>query len=108
MGQDRLIWEQLRSLTAKDFIRALERDGWSEEERRGATRAFIKDGKANGQQSDRRRIVIHYHPRKTFQKKLLRKLIQDTGWTPADLVRLKLIRKRALPPEYRHGWPSRT
>lgn len=84
------VWSQLKNRTAKELIRALRRDGWIEEERRRkATRAFYKDeyGKA------RRRVVIHYHPKKTYGIKLLKSLISDIGWTEADLRRLRLFRK---------------
>ena len=29
----------------------------------------------------RKRVVIHYHPKKTFGARLLNGLIDDTGWT---------------------------
>ncbi|MYE91758.1 MAG: addiction module toxin, HicA family [Gemmatimonadetes bacterium] len=61
--RDRVVWDQLKSLTAKDLVRALNRDGWEEEDRRGATRGFKKDDK---------RLVIHYHPKRTYRPKLLK------------------------------------
>ena len=79
-----VVLPQLRSVTADDLIRALERDGWDEEDRRGAPRRFIKDGN---------RVVIHYHPRKTYGSKFMKGLIDDTGWGVSDLKRLKLIKK---------------
>ena len=84
MSISRSSWSQLKSVTANDFIRALKKDGWVDEERRGATRCFSKDG---------RRIVIHYHPKKTFGDKLMKGLVRDTGWSEGDLAELKLIRK---------------
>ena len=90
--RSRLIWEQLKSVTAKRLIQALEKDGWVEDETRGATRAFVKSA-ANGHSDARRRVVIHYHPKKTYQLKLLKMLIDETGWTPEDLKRLKLIKR---------------
>ena len=83
------VWSQLKNRTAKELIRALRRDGWTREtSRRSATLAFHKDeyGKA------RRRIVIHYHPKKTYGIKLLKSLVSDIGWTESDLKRLRLIR----------------
>ena len=86
MAIARDVWSQLKATTSKELIRALGRDGWTEEKTQGATRAFIKEG------SPRRRLVIHHHPGKTFGKKLLEGLIGDAGWTEEDLVRLRLIR----------------
>ncbi len=81
--RNRVVWDQLKSLTAKDLIRALRRDGWEEEDRRGATCGFKKGDL---------RIVIHYHPKNTYQPKLLKALLGKTGWTEDDLRRLKLIK----------------
>lgn len=78
------VWDQLGNRTADDLIRALRKDGWEEELRPGATRAFRK-GSA-------RRIVIHYHPGKTYGVKLLKELVKQTGWKPEDMKRLKLIK----------------
>jgi hypothetical protein len=40
----------------------------------------------------RKRIVIHYHPRKTYRPKLLTALLGDIGWSEADMRRVKLIK----------------
>ena len=90
--RSRLVWEQLKSVTAKRLIQALERDGWVEDGTRGATRAFVKSA-ANGHSDSKRRVVIHYHPKKTYHPKLLRALLDEIGWTPEDLKRLKLIKR---------------
>ena len=83
------VWNQVKNLTADDLIRALLRDGWQKDPSgRDATIAFIKP-QADG---SRRRIVIHYHPRKTYGAKLLTALIEDIGWQESDLRRLKLIK----------------
>ncbi len=91
MAISRSAWAQLKSVTADDLIRALERDGWIDEDRRGATLGYVKNT-TNG--TGRKRIVIHYHPRKTFGANLLKALINSTGWTTDDLKRLKLVRKK--------------
>ena len=83
MAFSRNVWDQLKSITAKNLVRALQRDGWAEEEPSGATLGFVKDGL---------RVVIHYHPSKTYGAKLLKTLIADIGWTETDLQRLKLIK----------------
>lgn len=80
-------WKQLKNLTAVDLIRALERDGWEREGKRGATLAFFKNSPECN-----RRVVIHYHPQKTYGPKLIQGLLADIGWTETDLKRLKLIR----------------
>lgn len=79
---------QLKKLTAQRLIRALKQDGFLEAKSRGATRGFIKstlDG--------RRKVVIHFHPRKSYGWKLLSQLLDDIGWTENDLERLGLIKK---------------
>ena len=94
--RDRVIWDQIKSVTPKRLIKALKKDGWEEEDTRGATRAFVKFT-ANGHSDTRKRVVIHYHPRKTYQPKLLKALIEEIGWTPEDLLRLKLIKQLPKP-----------
>ena len=83
-------WQQVKNITAKDLIRALKRDDWEQERKRGATIGFIK--KTRGL-PDYDRVVVHFHPKKTYSPKLLKALISDIGWTDSDLIRLKLIKK---------------
>jgi predicted RNA binding protein YcfA (HicA-like mRNA interferase family) len=81
------IWNQLKSLTADELIAALKRDGYAQDPAgSGATIAFIKAGNPS------QRVVIHYHPRKTYGPKLLKALLTDIGWSEADMRRVKLIR----------------
>lgn len=55
------VWNQLKNLTADNLIRALERDGWGRDPTsKGAILGYIKAG------SPRKRVTIHYHPKKTF------------------------------------------
>ena len=77
-------FEQLRSITAGKIMRALEKDGWERTVRKNNTARYEKDGKD---------IVIHFHPGKTYGKKLLKELLSRIGWNDEDLVRLKLIRR---------------
>lgn len=65
-------------------MKALVKDGWEREETSGATQGYYK---GEGQ-----RVVIHYHPKKTYRPKLLKALIADIGWSEKDLKRLKLIK----------------
>ncbi len=89
MALPKVVWDQLRAVTATKIIRALLKDGWIEDQTRGATRVFIKVGK----QKTRERVVIHYHPRKTYPPGTLKAILADIGWDENDLIRLKLIKK---------------
>ena len=84
MAFPKSIWNQLKNTTAQAIISALGKDGWLEEESRKATLAYRKNSS---------RIVIHYHPNKTYGPKLLKALIDDIGWSESDLKRLKLIKQ---------------
>jgi predicted RNA binding protein YcfA (HicA-like mRNA interferase family) len=81
------VWDQLRATTVEQFIVALERDGFAADPAiRGAVRVFLKpEAKGN------RRVVIHYHPRKTWGAKFLKGLLDDAGWKESDLYRLGLV-----------------
>ena len=41
----------------------------------------------------RRRVAIHYHPKKTYGASLLQGLLEDIGWNEDDLQRLRLIKR---------------
>lgn len=86
------VWRQLKSVTADRICKALIQDGWEEEGRSRGTRAFAKRS-TNGS-GRRRRLVIHYHPGKTYGPRLLRALLADAGWSERDLERLGLIKKK--------------
>jgi predicted RNA binding protein YcfA (HicA-like mRNA interferase family) len=81
------VWNQLKSITADELIAALKRDGYQQDPSgTDATIAYIKLGNPN------KRIVIHYHPRKTYGPKLLKALLADIGWSESDMRRIKLIK----------------
>lgn len=81
------VWSQIKNLSKKDFIKALEKDGWTlDPKSKGAELGYIKHGSPN------RRIVIHFHPKQTFGPKILKAVIADTGWTEADLRKVGLIK----------------
>lgn len=84
MAFSKQVWNQLKGKTCEELIAALERDGFLNEGRRGAVQAY--------RHSDGRRVVVHYHPNKTYGANLLKGLIQDIGWSEADMHRLKLIK----------------
>lgn len=88
MAFSKHVWDQLKSITADDLIAALKRDGYKQDPSSAdATIAYIK------QTSKPSRVVIHYHPAKTYGAKLLKALLADIGWSEADMKRLKLINK---------------
>ncbi|MBI4531534.1 MAG: type II toxin-antitoxin system HicA family toxin [Candidatus Latescibacteria bacterium] len=78
-------YSRLRSITAREIINALRRDGFSLRK------------KASGHQrhlhSDGRRVTVSFHHSSdTFPSKTLRKMIEyQAKWTEDDLKRLKLL-----------------
>ncbi len=82
------VWNQLKATTADELIAALKKDGYTQDPASAdATIAYIKPGNPSP-----KRIVIHYHPQKTYGPKLLKGLLSDIGWTEADMRPLKLIK----------------
>ena len=86
MAYSKHVWGQLKNLTCERLIKALKADGWEEDITMGATIAFVKGTPPNV------RVVIHYHPKKTYGANLLKKLLADIGWSEKDLRRLRLIK----------------
>jgi predicted RNA binding protein YcfA (HicA-like mRNA interferase family) len=84
MQYPRNVWQQLKNLTADDLISALKRDGWAADPCSGAYHPFIHP-------VTRRRVIIHYHPQKTYGQGLLKGLLEDIGWDETALVRLGLV-----------------
>lgn len=85
MSFSKQTWNQLKGLTVEEIQKALEKDGWVAQTRQGATIPYWKEGRPLP-------IVIHYHPKKTYGAGLLKGLLEDIGWTEADMKRLKLIK----------------
>ncbi len=80
------IWDQLKNKTADELIQALVKDGaiWDNPNSGSSSRVFkLRSGF---------KVVIHYHPHKTYGSQMLNYLIEKTGWTDKDLKRLKLIK----------------
>ncbi len=74
----------LRSITARQIVSALERDGWAWRRNAGSHRYYKKDG---------RLVVVPYHrPGDTFPSGTLANIIAQAGWTDDDLRRLKLLK----------------
>jgi len=77
---------RLRSLTARELISALIRDGFAFDRQSGSHQHYLH--------SDGRRATVSFHrPGDTFHPKTLKRMIEDQArWTEADLRRLKLIK----------------
>ena len=77
--------EQLRNLSVREIIRALEKDGFAYRRARGSDKVY--------RHPDGRRAVIHYHKGSdTLPLGTLRSVLDGTLWTQADLRRLKLVK----------------
>ena len=83
MNFSKQVWDQLKNIPVEKLIAALNRDGWIRDEKSGAVLVYKRD---------RLRVTIHYHPKKTYQPKLLKNILADIGWNEKDLKRLKLIK----------------
>jgi predicted RNA binding protein YcfA (HicA-like mRNA interferase family) len=79
-------FSHLRSLTARELLSALARDGFVLDRQTGAHQLYLH--------VDGRRVTVSFHrPGETFEIKTLRTMIElQARWTDADLKRLKLIR----------------
>ena len=79
-------WSLLRSITAREIVSALHRDGFSIRNQSGSHQRY--------QHPDGRRVTVSYHRgRDTFRPKTLRSVIEmQARWTEEDLRRLKLIK----------------
>lgn len=77
---------QLRSLTARKIINALESDGFRLKRQKGSHRHYFND-------ADRRRVTVTFHHSSdTFRLKTLRSMIElQAGWSVADLQRLGIL-----------------
>ncbi len=76
----------LKNITARGFVRALERDGFIFKRQKGSHKIYKHPIRGNW-------VSVPYHPGGTFTKGTLDGLIDDAGWTEDDLVRLKLMKK---------------
>lgn len=84
MKYSRQVWDQLKNITADELIKALEKSGWVEDESSQNIRVYIHP--------DKRRVAIHYHPKKTYGPKLLKALLEDIDWSEKEMRKLKLIK----------------
>jgi predicted RNA binding protein YcfA (HicA-like mRNA interferase family) len=75
---------RLKNTSVREFIRALEQDGFQYRKRKGSQRVY--------RHNDGRRVVIHYHhPKDTFPLGTLQSFLHGTVWNVEDLKRLGLI-----------------
>lgn len=75
---------ELRGLTAREFIRAIEVDGFSWTGGKGSHRVY--------RHADGRRVVVAYHrPGSTFPPATLATMLAAARWTGEDLRRLGLL-----------------
>lgn len=79
-------WSRLRSLTAREIISALIRDGFFLRSQSGSHQRY--------RHPDGRRVTVSFHyPGETFRPKTLRSMIEDQAcWTEDDLRRLGLLK----------------
>ncbi len=79
-------YSKLRSLTLRQLVRALFKDGFTLARQKDVTRLF--------HHPDGRRVVIHCHrPGQTLKIGTLREIIENEAqWTEDDLRRLKLLK----------------
>ena len=77
---------KLKNITAREFVRALERDGFVFKRQKGSHKIYKHPERGNW-------VSVPYHPGGTFTKGLLYGLIDDAGWTEGDLIRLKLMKE---------------
>jgi predicted RNA binding protein YcfA (HicA-like mRNA interferase family) len=78
-------YSKLRSLTAREIVRALLGDGFKLKAQRGSHQRY--------HHTDGRRVTVPYHGSGgTFVPKTLRSIIEEQArWTEDDLKRLKLV-----------------
>ena len=77
--------ELRRGITAREFIRALQRHGFELARARGSHRIYRHD--------DGRRVVVAYHSLSdSFPIGTLKGMIADIGWSDEELRRLGLAR----------------
>lgn len=81
-------YERLRSLTARELIGALRRDGFTLDRQSGSHQHY--------RHPDGRRVTVSFHrPGETFTPKTLKRMLEDQArWTENDLRRLNLVSSR--------------
>jgi predicted RNA binding protein YcfA (HicA-like mRNA interferase family) len=78
---------KLKNVTVREFIRALEKDGFEFKRQRGSHKVYFHP------ERNRQVLIAYHHSSETILSGMLHDLIDDAGWTEDDLIRLKLMRK---------------
>ena len=82
---------ELRGVSARVFVRALQQDGFSLSRVNGSHHVF--------RDADGRRVVVPYHALgDVFRRGTLSSMLRATRWTTADLIRVGLLRDRGETP----------
>jgi predicted RNA binding protein YcfA (HicA-like mRNA interferase family) len=81
-----LDWSKLRTLTAREIISALNKDGFYLRSQSGSHQRYFH--------SDGRKVTVSFHrPGEVFPLKTLKSIIlEQASWTEDDLKRLGLLR----------------
>ena len=77
----------LKNISAGDFVKALEKDGFALRRQKGSHRTYKHPV------TDRQVTLSYHHSGYILRTGILNSLIEDAGWTENDLLRLKLNRK---------------
>jgi len=79
-------YSRLRSLTARELISALMRDGFFLRAQRGSHQRYYHD--------DGRRVTVSFHSAgDTFPPKTLKTMVEaQAGWQVEDLIRLRILK----------------
>jgi len=80
-------YSKLRSLRARELVRALVRDGFYLERKSGSHYQYFHP--------DKRRVTVSYHRSGgTFRPRVLKSIIEKQAkWTEEDLRRLKILKE---------------
>ncbi len=85
MSYPKNVWDQLKGITVRELISALQKDEFLPDVQLKTERIY--------RHPDGRRVSIHYHKGSDcYNKGLLKALLDDIGWSIDDLRRLKLIK----------------
>ena len=82
------VWDQLNNKTVQDIQKAMKRDGWVLEDGNRGPPAYHNPNKP----PNANRIVLHVHPKQVKGPKVLKKILDDLGWTEQDMLDLKLVK----------------
>ena len=81
-------WGQLKNKTIQEIAKALEKDGWTKEDAKGATQGY----RHPNADSTSNRVVLHMHPKATKSPRILKGLLDTIGWSEAEMQKLGLLK----------------